>query len=225
MTTSTVYRDGAPIPGLYPENQGSVLAAAALASGVPTPTNLSFTAVRMSPPNQPVPLLPVNTRRTFLLIYNPTIMVMQISKATATYGALSNLAIGPGQANFWANAQGLAPVYQGPLTAVGTFQQLSLWVWEDGSNLYNNGGALAIETPPADYPTIPNGLPPGSVWNDGLEIVVIPGVTPNPAAPPLFFGSVTAEQLLLTGGGNLPLTNPGAGTLQLWNDGGVIAIA
>lgn len=225
MTTSTVYQDGAAIPGLYPANQAAVLAATALASGVPTPPTLAFSAVPMSPANTPVILLQPNAGRTFLLIYNPNVMVMQFSLGIANYGAISNLAIGPGQANFWANAQGLAPVYQGGLTAVGQIPQLALWVWQDGSNLYNNGGTLAIQTPPADYPIVPNGLPPGAVWLNGLELTIIPGITPDPAAAPQFFGSITAEELLNLGGGNLPLTNPGAGKLQLWNDGGVVAIS
>lgn len=220
-----IYQDGAAIPGLYPPTPEMALAAVALASGVPTPTSLNFTAVPLSPANEPVLLLAPNASRTFLLIYNPNVMVMQFSKGIATYGALSNLVIGPGQANFWATAQGLAPVYQGALTAVGQFPQLSLWVWQDGSNLYNNSGALAVTIPPADYPTVPNGLPAGAVWLNDLEITVIPGISPDPTAPPVFFGSITAEGLLRLGGGNLPLTNPGAGTLQLWNDGGVVAIA
>lgn len=224
MTTSTAYQDGAAVWGLYPQTPETVLAGVAAASGIPTPIGLNYTAIPMSPANTPVPLLAPNAGRTFLLIFNPNVMVMQISLGIATYGALGNLAIGPGEAKFWATAQGLGQVYQGALAAVGQFPQLSLWVWQDGSNLYDNGGALAITVPPADYPTMPNGLPPGSVWLNDLEITVVPGITPDPTAPPVFFGSITAEELLQLGGGNLPLTNPGAGKLQLWNDGGVVAI-
>ena len=66
------------------------------------------------------------------------------------------------------------------------------------------------------------GLEPLS-WNDGLALAVVPGVTPNPSAPPIFFGSITAATLLLTGGGNLPLSIPGVHN-QLWNNGGLICV-
>ncbi len=65
----------------------------------------------------------------------------------------------------------------------------------------------------------------GLIWSNGALVTVVPGITPNPSAPPVFFGVVTAAALLALGGGNLPLTNPGAGSLQLWNNGGVVAVA
>jgi hypothetical protein len=157
-------------------------------------------------------------------------MVQQFRMDTQiSLGELGNLSIGPGQAYFWANAQGLAPVYQGPLMAIGAYAApLPLWAWEDGSNisnLINDSGWLQLSTQDPTYPTAPTGLPPGAVWNNGLLVSVIPGVTPNPAAPPVFFGSITAATMLSLGGGNLPLSNPGAGTFRLWNDGGVVSVA
>lgn len=225
--SGVAYQDGAPaIPGLYPDTQEMVLAAVAAASGVATPPVLSFNSVPLAPANKPVTLAMPNTNRKFLLIYNPTAMNQQFSLGTAVQGALSNLAIGPGQAYFWATAQSLQPVYTGAITAVTEYAYpLPLWVWEDSSNFYNNGGMLALFAAPDDWPISPIGLPVGAVWNNGLAIAIVPGFVPNPAAPPLFFGSVTAEQLLATGGGNLPLTKPGAGTLQLWNNGGEVAVA
>ncbi|WP_233633778.1 hypothetical protein [Burkholderia cenocepacia] len=88
----------------------------------------------------------------------------------------------------------------------------------------NNGGLLTMPYP-FIYPTRPDGLAPGAVWWNGGVISVVPGVTPDPTAPPLYFASTFPAQLLALGGGNLPLLNPGPGTGQLWNDGGVIAIA
>jgi hypothetical protein len=88
----------------------------------------------------------------------------------------------------------------------------------------NDGGVLQLGVP-LGYATSPIGLAAGTVWDNGGLVCVVPGVTPNPLAPPVFFGVVTSSALLALGGGNLPLTNPGIGTLQLWNDGGVIAIA
>lgn len=222
---SFAYQDGAPFPGLYPATPELVLAGTAAASGVPTPSGLSFTSVPLSPANQTIQLLPANAIRSFLLIYNPSLMVAQFSLGQATLGAITNLSIGGGQAFFWATAQGLQPVYRGALTAVGIFAPLPLWVWEDATNLYNDGGWLSFTDEPAGYPTSPVGLPPGAVWNDGMVAAIVPGATPDPTAPPLFFGSVTAGQLLLTGGGNLPLANPGAGTKQLWNGGDIVSVA
>jgi hypothetical protein len=221
------YQDGAPaIPGLYPSTQDIVLAAIAAASGIAIPDDLSFNAVLLTPTLTPVVIAHANAGRSFLLIYNPTAMVQQFSLGTAYQGALSNLTIGPGQAYFWATAQALQPVYTGDLTAVTEYAvPLPLWVWEDSTGLYDNGGELALIDAPADWPISPVGLPVGAIWNNGLVPSVVPGFVPNPAAPKLFFGSITAEQLLRTGGGNLPLSNPGAGTLQLWNNGGAIAIA
>ncbi|MDP9651724.1 hypothetical protein [Paraburkholderia caledonica] len=88
---------------------------------------------------------------------------------------------------------------------------------------FNDGGVLWM-TAPLNYPTSPAGLSAGSVWYNGGAVSVVPGVTPDPAAPPVFFGTITASGLLALGGGNLPLTNPGS-TGQLWNNGGVISIA
>lgn len=88
----------------------------------------------------------------------------------------------------------------------------------------NNGGVLTLGFP-LTYPTSPVGLAPGSVWWNGGGISIVPGVTPDPTAPPLYFAYTFPPQLLALGGGNLPLSNPGPGTGQLWNDGGVVAIA
>lgn len=88
----------------------------------------------------------------------------------------------------------------------------------------NNGGLLTLPFP-LTYPSGPAGLAPGAVWWNGGVISIIPGVTPDPTAPPLYFQYTFPQQLLALGGGNLPLTNPGPGTGQLWNDGGVVAIA
>lgn len=98
-----------------------------------------------------------------------------------------------------------------------TFQFLSI-------SFLNDGGVLWM-TAPSNYPTSQLGLAAGSVWYNGGTVAVVPGVTPNPAAPPVYFGSITAAGLLALGGGDLPLTNPGVGTLQLWNNGGVVSIA
>jgi hypothetical protein len=89
----------------------------------------------------------------------------------------------------------------------------------------NDGGVLQM-TAPLNYPISPAGLPAGSIWYNGGTIAVVPGITPNPLAPPVYFnGALTAAGLLALGGGNLPLTPPTTGSLQLWNNAGLVSIA
>jgi len=88
----------------------------------------------------------------------------------------------------------------------------------------NDGGVLYLPYA-LTYPTSSVGLAAGSVWWNGGVISVVPGVTPNPSAPAVYFQYTFPAQLLSLGGGNLPLSNPGPGTGQLWNNGGVVSIA
>lgn len=90
--------------------------------------------------------------------------------------------------------------------------------------LSNDGGVLQVNSA-AGWPISPVSLPAGSIWDDGGVAAVVPGVTPNPSAPAVYFTAIAAAQLLALGGGNLPLSNPGSGSGQLWNNGGVICIA
>lgn len=230
MVPAAAYREGASaLASFYPTTQNGVLISTAAASGVPTPdiSTLAFYTTPMIA--RTVQIVPNNPVRSFLLIYNPTQAPAQLSKSTATYGAMSNLPIGPGEAYFWATSQGLLPVYQGPLTAIGQPGSF-LWAWEDNSqltvNLLDDLGVLQLSGPPVGlaYPTSPTGLPAGAVWDNGLTISIIPGITPNPAALPVFFGSVTAATLLAIGGGDFPLSDPH--TLnQLWNNGGLTCVS
>jgi hypothetical protein len=91
------------------------------------------------------------------------------------------------------------------------------------TGLANNSGFLQVVVA-TGYPTSASGLAPGQVWNAGGAVYVIPGVSPNPNAPALIFGVVTAAQLLSVGGGNLPLTDPGVAG-QLWNADGVVFVS
>lgn len=92
------------------------------------------------------------------------------------------------------------------------------------TGLANIGGVLQV-TDTTGYPTSPMGLAAGSIWNNGGVVSVVGPTSPSPFAAPVFFGLITAGQLLTLGGGDLPLTNPGIGTEQLWNNGGVVSIA
>lgn len=91
------------------------------------------------------------------------------------------------------------------------------------TNLASSGGILVL-TDITGYPTSPSGLVAGDLWNNGTTVSVVPTTTPNPFAAPVFFGFVSAAQLLVLGGTNLPLTDPVLAN-QLWNNGGLIAIS
>lgn len=87
----------------------------------------------------------------------------------------------------------------------------------------NDGGVLQL-TASLDYPTSSTGLAAGAIWYNRGTVGVVPGITPDPTAAPLYFSSTTPQQLLSLGGGNLPLTNP-SNTGQLWNNGGLVSIS
>jgi hypothetical protein len=87
---------------------------------------------------------------------------------------------------------------------------------DEGWVLLSNAGA---------YPTSPTGLAAGALWSNGLVVSIVPGATPNPAAPAVFFVNMMPASLLALGGGNLPLSQPTPGSGQLWNDGGIVAVA
>lgn len=91
------------------------------------------------------------------------------------------------------------------------------------SALTNDGGWLVVDSS-VNYPTSPIGLPNGALWSNGGVVGVVGTTTPNPSAPAVIFGSLSALQLLTLTGANLPLSdpnNPG----QLWNNGGVVSIS
>jgi hypothetical protein len=90
-------------------------------------------------------------------------------------------------------------------------------------NYVNNGGVLVITAP--GWPTSPVALKPGAFWSNGSVAMVVTGSTPDPDAPPIYFGEFTAAQLLSVGGADLPVNDPGSGTGALFINGGVVCIA
>jgi hypothetical protein len=107
------------------------------------------------------------------------------------------------------------------------FQFVYVVVVENGPNsayFFNIGGVLHVSAF-AGYMTNATGLPPGSVWSNASVVTVVSGITPNPAAPPIYFPPVTPAQLLATGGGNLPLSAGTLGSGQLWNNSGVVNVS
>jgi hypothetical protein len=89
--------------------------------------------------------------------------------------------------------------------------------------LYNNGGYLSITFSTGWSTTEPLG-PPGALWSNGYLVSVTPGSTPDPSAPPVFYGIIDAADLLALGGANLPLDDPFV-INQLWNSGGLVVIS
>jgi hypothetical protein len=102
----------------------------------------------------------------------------------------------------------------------------NLWLNIVGSQAaFADDGGVLVLLGTLGYQASSTGLAAGAVWNNGQTVGIVPGVTPDPSAAPVYFGSITQAALLALGGGNLPLTNPGVGTNQLWNNGDLVAIA
>ena len=87
------------------------------------------------------------------------------------------------------------------------------------------GQSGSVVTISSGYPTSATGLPAGSVWSNAGNVNVVPGITPNPTAPKLYFATTDALGLLGIGGGNLPLTAGTTGSGQIWNNGGVVTVS
>jgi hypothetical protein len=87
----------------------------------------------------------------------------------------------------------------------------------------NDGDVLALSAP-LNFPSNSSDLPAGSIYYNGGTLGIIPGITPSPTAPPVYFGTITPSELQSLGGGNLPLTNP-HNVDQLWNNGDLICVS
>ena len=98
---------------------------------------------------------------------------------------------------------------------------------ESGPNTayFTDVGSVLHVSSGAGYPVSAAGLPPGDVWSNGTVVTVVPGITPDPSAPPMFFPGITPAELLATGGGNLPLTAGVSGSGQLWNNVDVVNVS
>ncbi|GGA00535.1 hypothetical protein [Dyella caseinilytica] len=87
----------------------------------------------------------------------------------------------------------------------------------------NDGGVLALSEP-LNFPSNSAHLPAGSIYYNGGTLGIVPGITPSPTAPAVYFNTLTPGQLQSLGGGNFPLTDPNNAN-QYWNNGGMIAIS
>lgn len=122
-----------PVP-YYNQAQAGVLAAVAQLSGIPTPDDLYDASLTIAAAAVPQLLLPARAR-DWVLIYNPNVSQAQVGLASVTYwGVTTNLAIGPGQAYFWATAQGLGVPYGGDISVVSLTAGMTLWAWVSPSS-------------------------------------------------------------------------------------------
>jgi hypothetical protein len=92
--------------------------------------------------------------------------------------------------------------------------------------MWSDGGVLTlVPSATAGWPISPLGLPQGALWSNGGAVMCISGSIPDPKAPPLYLGSVTAPQLLALGGSNLPVSAPQFGSAQIWLNGSQVQVA
>jgi hypothetical protein len=91
------------------------------------------------------------------------------------------------------------------------------------NDFFSNGGVLTLRNLLA-LPPSPIGLAAGAFWSDTGEMSIVPGLAPI-ASPPVFFGSISLATLVSLGSQILPTTPPMPGSLQLYNNGGVVCVA
>ena len=91
------------------------------------------------------------------------------------------------------------------------------------AGIYSNGGVATLSGG-YGYPLSLEGLAPGSLWSNYGVVSIVQGYTPTTSSA-VYYGQITASQLLALGGTSLPTTKPASGSLQLWNNGGLVSIA
>jgi hypothetical protein len=98
------------------------------------------------------------------------------------------------------------------------------WSIAPATGLVKNGSTLELFSL-GNYPASTSGLSPGAFWANGssLTVSVVPGFTPV-LGTPVFFGVITAAQLLALGGIGLPQSDPGV-LNQLWLNGSTVCVS
>ena len=121
-----------------PIQKAQLLALVAAMSGVPTPSQVFDRSVILTPQNSSIELMQAQPARGWLLLYGPVVPVAQIAKAASiTWGAVTNLSVGGGEALFWATDQDVGTVWQGAVAVAGLYPGLEFWAFESpgGTNL------------------------------------------------------------------------------------------
>jgi len=145
----TQYVINAAVPGAYPTAKPAVLSAIASLSGIATPAGVVDRSTVVDPANASVPLMAPNSTRNWLLLYNPSGPQVQVTLGlTATWGSITNLIMGPGEAYFWADAQGLGTTYGGAISIIGLYPGMAFFAWDvaEGQLLLQDGGGLLLQT-------------------------------------------------------------------------------
>lgn len=251
---------GASLPPYYPLAKYRVLEMVAEITGIATPSQIIDRSVHITKQNQSIGVFGTQPTRGWVLIYNPVNPQAQVAlTATApplaigtlqvTWGNISNLILGPGEAFFGSVDQGLGDPYRGALSVIGLLPGMEFWAWESGAPelwLTDDYGTLITDDWGQAIPindgwgqpetyfdrdgeillvfnalSWPTKAPSGpGVWNDKTVVNVGPGSDPHNGFKKLIYGEVTPMELLTTGGNDLPWTEP-AVRGQLWNPGGV----
>ena len=118
---------------LYQPNQAGdaskaeVLAAAATASGIPTPGAIVDQSGSLAAGNTGQTIMAANPTRTWVLIYSPPVPALQVAVGAVLWGTASNLILGPGEA-ILSSGSGTAPV--GAISGIGLIPGMPYYAWE-----------------------------------------------------------------------------------------------
>lgn len=126
----SVYVLGAPAIGRIPATKSEALAAIAVASGVATPGTEVDRSITIAASQVSQQVMPANVARAWVALYNPFVSPIAIATGAAVWGADTNVMLGPGQAMFWATAQGNGAPWAGVISAVSLAVGTMLWAWE-----------------------------------------------------------------------------------------------
>jgi hypothetical protein len=158
------------------------------------------------------------------LFANTLTLEVSGGQSTRIYSILFIAALQDGETIEWIIYQGIAPGLCGyPVPVPPNPGYGAALVWTAPTNLFANGRILSL-TNPYGWPKAATGLQPGNVWANGYTVSAVAGAVPNPFLPGVFFGSISANELLLIGAGNFPLYDPQV-VNQLWLNGTVVYIS
>lgn len=120
-------------------SKSDVLAAVAELSGIATPAAVTDQSTTILPAGTALPLIPAATR-SWLLLYNPAFPPAEAAVGTVEWDSLSNVVLGPGEAMFWATAQGGQAPPQAAMTLIGLLPYVPFWCWDDSQMTYMRDG-------------------------------------------------------------------------------------
>ena len=134
----------------WPTTKANALAALAAQSGVAQPLGV-FDWSQTPAANVVITILPANPNRSWVAIYSPGGFFV-FSTGTALIGSQTSTFIDPGEAWFWATAQGKGAPWNGAITAISLKAGSPLWAWD-------STGADFVYDPFGNPVIGPNGLP------------------------------------------------------------------